>query len=572
MIKKKSQLVSMLLYSRPILTMSLIAVSIASVVAESVGFGLLIPLFEILTSTNSDSVLSGVLTALLKDVGIRVDAASLLILFLALIFVKSFLLLIREYMRSYYVYSYKLDISLKIHEYFFKIPFTTFESKPRGDLINDSTIEIQKVCLLLLKSVDFITATISVFVFALVILMTDLMVGLVTLAGGLSIFVFSRFVLGSYSNRVGSKEVSLSQVLTGYLTEAIVMQRDYRINNLYHYSRNRISIALLKMRKLLVNWDVMSAGMPLLIELGLAALVVGYFGYRFYYDERGFLSALPSMIVIVLASYRILQQTSKLSSSLLSITKYKNSLDQLESYRHNIDRVAINNLTDCSQNDDQVSPIFELRNVFYSRGVRPVLRDLSLSIHSGSVNLVVGSSGVGKSTLMDIITGFIRPDAGEVLFRGISVNQIDPVTYFTEVAFVSQNSTLRSDTVINNLIDGATGVTFDDIRTVCEELGVHEMILSLKDGYSFFVGDAGMYLSGGQRQRLMLCKALLRNPSVLIMDEATSALDERTERDLTERLCAWAKRQHATLIVVTHNTSAYSCEAEKIVLSDTYAS
>ncbi|THH23041.1 hypothetical protein EUX98_g8136 [Antrodiella citrinella] len=189
-------------------------------------------------------------------------------------------------------------------------------------------------------------------------------------------------------------------------------------------------------------------------------------------------------------------------------------------------------------------------------GVR-VLRGLNLTVEPGTYVALVGASGCGKSTTIQLIERFYDPLAGTVLLDDHPVNELNVTEYRKHIALVSQEPTLYSGTIRFNILLGATKpiseVTQEDIENACRNANILEFIQSLPDGFDTEVGGKGSQLSGGQKQRIAIARALLRNPKVLLLDEATSALDSNSEHVVQEALDHAAKGR--TTIAIAHRLS-----------------
>ncbi|KAG6907876.1 hypothetical protein DXG01_007040 [Tephrocybe rancida] len=199
-------------------------------------------------------------------------------------------------------------------------------------------------------------------------------------------------------------------------------------------------------------------------------------------------------------------------------------------------------------------------NVHFRYPTRPgvrVLRDLSLQVEPGTYVALVGASGSGKSTVIQMIERFYDPLAGEIFLDGELINELNIQEYRKQIALVSQEPTLYAGTVRFNILLGAikpaSEVTQEEIEKACRDANILEFIQSLPDGFDTEVGGKGSQLSGGQKQRIAIARALLRNPKVLLLDEATSALDSNSEKVVQAALDQAAKGR--TTIAIAHRLS-----------------
>merc|ERR1712086_719387 len=206
----------------------------------------------------------------------------------------------------------------------------------------------------------------------------------------------------------------------------------------------------------------------------------------------------------------------------------------------------------------------ELKNVQFAYPARPhvkVLNDVSLVIEAGTMNALVGKSGSGKSTIMNLIANFYSLTGGSISFDHIEASSFDPMLYRRLIGYVSQTPVLFSTTVKENV---AYGIHANDsqIEAACRQANAFDFITTKLDkGFDTECGPFGCTLSGGQKQRIAIARAILRNPCLLLLDEATSALDSESEHLVQEALDVLMKDR--TSVVVAHRLSTVR-EAHKI--------
>ncbi|HYJ50754.1 MAG TPA: ABC transporter ATP-binding protein [Microbacterium sp.] len=191
------------------------------------------------------------------------------------------------------------------------------------------------------------------------------------------------------------------------------------------------------------------------------------------------------------------------------------------------------------------------------------VHDVSLEIRPGETIAFVGSSGSGKSTMLNLVLGFVRPTAGVILLDGVDMQQLDMRTARRFVSVVPQESVLFEGTIRENVAYGLNGASDARIREALRDAHALEIIEALPDGWNTVVGERGSRLSGGQRQRLAIARALVRDPRILLLDEATSALDPESEVQVKEALSRLMRGR--TTLVVAHRLSTIR-QADRIVV------
>ncbi len=212
----------------------------------------------------------------------------------------------------------------------------------------------------------------------------------------------------------------------------------------------------------------------------------------------------------------------------------------------------------------KLSGALELKNVTfgYSKLAPPLIEDFSLTLAPGKSVAFVGGSGCGKSTLSRLISGLYRPWAGEILYDGKPIDEIDRDLFTGSVAVVNQEITLFEDTIANNIKMWDNSIEDFEMILAARDAQMHEEIMRRDGGYSYRIRSGGLDFSGGQRQRIEIARVLAQDPMIMIMDEATSALDAQTEYDVVSSI----RERGITTIVVAHRLSTIRDCDEIIVL------
>ena len=196
---------------------------------------------------------------------------------------------------------------------------------------------------------------------------------------------------------------------------------------------------------------------------------------------------------------------------------------------------------------------------------RVVLKDINLEVIVGEVVAIVGSSGSGKSSLVNLVPRFFDVSAGHLLVDGVDVRDIDLHSLRDQIGIVTQETVLFNDTVKNNIAYGQPNIAQEKIENAAKAALAHEFILKMPEGYDTVIGERGVRLSGGERQRLSIARALLKNAPLLILDEATSALDTESEQLVQSALQNLMTGR--TVLVIAHRLSTIR-RANRIVVID----
>jgi ATP-binding cassette subfamily B protein len=213
---------------------------------------------------------------------------------------------------------------------------------------------------------------------------------------------------------------------------------------------------------------------------------------------------------------------------------------------------------------EKVRGEIELENVSFRYEDCPVLEGVSFRIEPGTICAVLGPSGAGKSTLADLLVRFYDPDQGTIRLDGRDLREVRVSDLRREVILVDQSSFLFQASVRENLAYGKPDATLEEIAAAARAAAIHDHIQAMPRGYETILGERGLTLSAGERHRMTLARALLRNPSVLVLDEPTAALDAETEREIVESLAAVLRGR--TAILITHRASLAAIADQVITL------
>jgi len=264
---------------------------------------------------------------------------------------------------------------------------------------------------------------------------------------------------------------------------------------------------------------------------------------------------------ILVAIYMLFTPTKKIGEAYTSLQEIRASIERVDA------------LLDVKQEESgdiklvgfKSSIVFENVSFVYPGRKTPVLKDLNLEIKCGEILAIVGQSGMGKSTLIDLIPGFHKVSGGKITIDGIDIYTTELRSLRELIGIVSQDIILFNDTIKENIAFGKNGVTDNDIIEAAKLSYADEFIQDLPEKYDTVIGERGLKLSGGQKQRVAIARAILKNPPILILDEATSSLDSVSEGIVQQALEKVMKGR--TTIVIAHRLSTIK-HANRIVILD----
>jgi subfamily B ATP-binding cassette protein MsbA len=214
---------------------------------------------------------------------------------------------------------------------------------------------------------------------------------------------------------------------------------------------------------------------------------------------------------------------------------------------------------------DEFNEGIVLENVSFAYNEKEVLKNITLTLPKGKTIALVGPSGGGKSTLMDMLPRFIEPQSGRIMIDNHDIQDIQTTSLRSLMGFVNQESILFNDSIFNNIAFGKANVTREQVETAARIANAHNFIMETDNGYDTNTGDRGSKLSGGQRQRICIARAVLSNPPIMLLDEATSALDTESEKLVQEALNNLMKNR--TSLIIAHRLSTIQ-NADLIIVLD----
>ena len=341
-----------------------------------------------------------------------------------------------------------------------------------------------------------------------------------------------------------NESIQGARIIKVFNRENIMGMKFIKENQRYYRELSRV-IKLKEFTKLVID---------IVTGLGIA-FALGYGGYMI---KNGVITS-GDFFSILAAVYMMFSPVKKLGEAYSVLQESRASLERIDTllntpYEHK-GNLKIDGFKD--------SICFENVSFAFSGNSTPVLIDINLVIKRGEMIAIVGRSGVGKSTLVDLIPRFYIPTSGRILLDSQPLNDIELQSLREQIAIVSQDIILFNDTVSENIAFGRPGATESEIINAAKLAYADEFIQQMPEGYNTIIGERGMKLSGGQRQRIAIARAILKNPPILILDEATSSLDSVSEAIVQKALDELMKGR--TTIVIAHRLSTIK-NADRILI------
>ena len=444
------------------------------------------------------------------------------------------------------------------------LPLSYYNEQRKGDIMARMTNDVQEVEWSIMSSLEM--------AFRDPITIIAYLVGLFILSRSLTIFVLillpvSGFFIGRIGKslkRTSDKSQKRMGIILSMIEETISGLRIIKAFNAISFAGKRFHNINQEYTRLMIRlYRKRDLASPLSEFLGvLVVTIVLWYGGRLVFTPGNLLDAAAFLVYLGIVS-QLMPPAKSITQAYYNIEKGAASDDRISHVLQEPE--VIEEKPDAIRKKDFLHDI-EYRDVRFRYDKENVLKDINLVISKGKTIAVVGPSGGGKSTLVDLLPRFYDCTQGSIFIDGIEITDLNIGDLRGLMGIVSQETILFNDTVLNNIAFGMENISEEDVISAAKVANAHEFIEKMPLGYYTNIGDRGTKLSGGQRQRLSIARAVLKNPPILILDEATSALDTESERLVQQALENLMRNR--TSIVIAHRLSTIQFADEIIVLQE----
>jgi len=486
-----------------------------------------------------------------------------ILVFLLLVFSLTFKAL-TTYIQMRFVLMREYSIGRRLIKGYLHQPYSWFLSRHSADLGKTILSEVGEVIGLGLgQMMDLIAKGVVVMALITLLIIVDPKLAIIVGSSLAGIYFFIFYFIREYLRRIGNKRLDNNQLRFTAVSEAFGAAKEVKVGGLEQtyiksfsdsakiFAQSQASSQVVSQLPRYIL-EAIAFGGILLITLYIMAL------------KGSFNSALPVISLYVFAGYRLMPALQQIYSSFTRLAFVGPSLDKLTS--------DIKNLKPFNEKQDKgvlsLNKAITLKNIHYEypNASRTALKNINLSILAKSTVGIIGATGSGKTTTVDIILGLLEPQKGTLEVDGKVITQHNSRSWQRSIGYVPQHIYLSDDTIAANI---AFGVEPHDIDLVAVEkaakiANLHNFLIDeLPEQYQTTIGERGVRLSGGQRQRIGIARALYYNPNILILDEATSALDSQTEKAVMDAVNNL--RKDITIIIIAHRLATIK-KCDKIFL------
>jgi ABC-type multidrug transport system fused ATPase/permease subunit len=445
--------------------------------------------------------------------------------------------------------------------------WTYFLNKRTSDLVNLLTIELARVMAGINLFLTFITSLLfTVIQIGVAFWLSPGMTAIVLCCGGILALLSRGYI--RKSKALGSRTSQLAQSYLAGISDQLHGMKDIKSNNLEHSWLDWLQTLTYGVMQEQLDYIRLRMNSQLLYKLSSAVLIACFVfvSYQFLHTEGQY------VLIVILIFARLWPRFTGLQTNLEQMAASIPAFHALKQLNGECTSWAEQGFLD--DDNRELHPLrltqgLECRDLnfrYHSHLTSYALQHMNLTIPANRMTAIVGKSGAGKSTLIDVIMGLMSPESGQLLLDGEPITSDNLFSYRRSIGYVAQDPFLYNASIRENLMMIEPNATEEQLWQALEFASSDDFVRKLPQGLDTLIGDRGIRLSGGERQRIVLARAIIRKPSILVLDEATSALDTENEKKIQEAL--HRLKGTMTIIVVAHRLSTIRHADQIIVIED----
>lgn len=480
----------------------------------------------------------------------------LLIVLISIFIVKNLYLLFEYYIQYTFIARCKYHIQSRLMHSYLRKPYTFFLNSSSGEIIRILGDDIEKVFNMLMSVLNFYTELVVVAMLAITIFAMSPRIAIGTMVILLIEMIIIALIIKPILKKTGIRYRQESALANKWMLQAIQGIKSIKVSDRKEFFEEKYKKHAKNVVDEYRRYQTLNNAPRLVIEAFTVAAVLLMLLIMILTGTE-LVEIVPELSAFVVAAVRLLPSSNRISSAVNSVQYTESALDNIIEIVHEKE----DDVVECDQQKNTVSSIsFQkeagLKSVTYTypNSDKVILDQASIAITPGQSVGIVGMSGSGKTTMVDLLLGLLKPQSGMIYADGVNIEE-DLRGWLAQLAYIPQSIFLMDDTIRENVAFGYHAKEIDDeqVWQALKDAQLDEFVRTLPDGINTTVGEAGVRLSGGQRQRIGIARALYTNPSLLIFDEATSALDNETESAIMESINALHGRK--TMIIIAHRLS-----------------
>ena len=534
-------------------SLALVAIIFAGI-ADGLSISSLLPLLNLVTRGNSnDGTLaldpsmagSGVEAAILNFmaiIGLKATLGILLILVVLTVFIKSMLTLLANYHVGYSAAYIITDLRLALLRAVLTTRWEYFLHQPAGKLANAMATEAYRASEAYVFGVTMLAMIFQAIVYMAIAFSVSWKTTMSALAIVAVILSISHLLV-RMARRAGKLQTKLNKSLLTRLIDTLqsvkslkAMAREDQVDSVLSGETSKLNRAM--------QHEIFSRELLDAVQNPLFTTVIAI---GIYYALQYLGMSFAEVMVLVILLLRALSQLGKIQKQHQKMASRESAF---WSIRRAINRAEQAREVSTGTTEPRLESDIRFENVTFAYGDKPILRDLTITIPARTLTTIIGPSGAGKTTLVDLVIGLYQPLSGTIYIDNKPLNQIDMKKWRRKIGYVPQEQLLLNDSILTNVTFGDPALTESDAEYALKAAGAWDFVSAIPEGIHANVGERGARLSGGQRQRIMIARALAHRPIMLILDEPTSALDPHSEAVISETLRAL--RKDYTILAISH--------------------
>lgn len=537
----------------------LTVLSVTSGILEGIGINALIPFFTLVTNQGTEvtSSLAAIIVKVLHAVHIPITLTSLLILIASLFILKTLAILLFYYVRVRIVTRYEREMRAALFEQTMRASWPYLMKQRTGYLEKTIMIDAANSTNLLSYLTEIILIVTSLTIYTIVALTISPIITITTLIVGAALFLGLKPLVFK-SKKIASQEEQRMKGVAGFINESIAGAKTIKALHAEQPIITKADEFFNKFRSLHVArvflTDITSQTMQLVSIL----FVIVLFLVSYLFNEFN----LVSFAVIIYIIQKIFAYVQSGQNKFHNINANLPFLENVLRYQRSISENLESERTGEPFDFNQTLTFRDVNFEYETNQV--VLKGLTASIKRGEIVGIIGPSGAGKTTIVDLLLRLLTPSRGAIEIDGKNISSIGLQAWRNHVGYVSQDIFLINDTIENN-IKFFSDISDEQMKKAAAQAHIAKTIEALPEQYKTMVGERGTSLSVGQRQRIVLARVLARNPDILILDEATSALDAESEAAIQKTI--EEIRGDVTIIMIAHRISTIT-NADRLLVID----
>jgi len=465
-------------------------------------------------------------------------------------FLKNLMIIFLNYLQNKIIKDFRVSTTQNLYKFYLFTNYNYFLKKKNSELSRALLTDISHAYRYLLAEINLYREIILVLIIMAFLLFVNTFInGIVFL-----IFCFVTIIFVSSFKKFLKEKGKFLQKLSGQnlklINETLLLIKQIKIMGRQPFFNSKFKEINKTTENLALIQNFISSLPRPIFEFLAVLMIIIFSNVLIFQHENDNVYIISTLSLLVAACTRFIPAFNVINSSISAMKWYKPSFNIVTEEIKNFNE--LNQITKKMSNTEiQFNDQIRLENISFSYGEKNILNNFSFDIKKGDIIGIKGPSGVGKTTLVNMILGLLSPQNGKILVDGKNIST-NLSSWQSKIGYIPQEVFLLDDTIKNNIAFGLKDqeIDIERLNKILKITNLSNFVLNLKDKENSYVGNLGEKLSGGQRQRIGIARALYTNPDILIMDEATSALDMKNEDEIIEEL--YELKGKKTIIIISH--------------------